>query len=145
MSLTHHDATAPDEGARPGPRILLHSDDPTVRERVRTAVGPRLAVGAPEIVWHEAATHAGVMDMADIASFDLVILDGEADKSGGMGLCRQMKDEVYGCPPVVVLTGRPQDAWLASWSLADATVSRPLDAIEVQRTVAQQLGAVRPH
>lgn len=145
MSLTQHESTAPDEASRPGPRILLHSDDATVREHVRLAVGPRLSVGAPEITWHEAATHAGVMDMSDLASFDLVILDGEADKSGGMGLCRQMKDEVYGCPPVIVLTGRPQDAWLASWSLADATVSRPLDAIEVQRAVATQLGAVRHH
>ena len=24
-----------------------------------------------------------------------------------------MKDEIYACPPILVLTGRPQDAWLA--------------------------------
>jgi hypothetical protein len=28
---------------------------------------------------------------------------------------------------VLVLTGRPQDAWLATWSRADAAVPHPLD------------------
>lgn len=125
------------------PRILLHSDDITVRDQVRTAVGPRLAAGAPEIEWLEVATADALLDRKDIASFDLVILDGEADKVGGMGLCRQLKNEIYLCPRVLVLVGRPQDAWLASWSLADATVSRPLDPFEVQRTIAEQVGAAQ--
>jgi DNA-binding response OmpR family regulator len=47
--------------------------------------------------------------------------------SGGMGICRQLKDEIYQCPPILVLTGRPQDAWLATWSRADAAVPHPLD------------------
>jgi len=38
---------------------------------------------------------------------------------------------------VLVLTGRPQDAWLASWSNADAAVSRPLDPIDLQGAVAR--------
>lgn len=123
------------------PRILLHSDDLTVREQVRLAVGPRLAAGAPAIEWLEVATADAIVDRKDLAEFDLLILDGEADKVGGMGLCRQLKNEIYRCPRIVVLTGRPQDAWLASWSLADASVARPLDPFEVQRTVAAQVGA----
>jgi DNA-binding response OmpR family regulator len=119
------------------PRILLYSDDRTVREQVRLAVGPRLAVGTPAIVWHEVATPAAVIDAADHQSWDLLVLDGEADKAGGMGLCRQLKNEVYNCPPVLVLTGRPQDAWLATWSLADGVVARPLDAITLQQAVAR--------
>lgn len=119
------------------PRILLYSDDRTVREQVRLAVGPRLAVGSPAIVWHEVATPAAVIDAADHQSWDLLVLDGEADKAGGMGLCRQLKNEVYNCPPVLVLTGRPQDAWLATWSLADGVVARPLDAITLQQAVAR--------
>jgi len=124
-----------------GPRVLLYSDDRTVREHVRTAVGPRLRAHAPEIAWAEVATPAALIAAADRGGWDLLVLDGEADKSGGMGLCRQLKNEVYRCPPVVVLTGRPDDGWLASWSLADAVVPRPLDAIELQRTVAGQLAA----
>ena len=53
-----------------------------------------------------------------------------------MGLARQLKDEIFRCPPILVLTGRPQDAWLASWSNADAVVSRPLDPVELHGAVA---------
>ncbi len=119
-----------------GPRILLYSDDATVREQVRLAVGPRLRAHAPAIDWFEVATATAVVAAADNERWDLLVLDGEADKAGGMGLARQLKNEVYECPPVLVLTGRAEDAWLASWSLADAVVPRPLDAIAVQKTVA---------
>ena len=130
----------PDVAAR-APRVLLYSDDRTVRAHVRTAVGPRLRAHAPAIEWAEVATPAALVTAADRGGWDLLVLDGEADKAGGMGLCRQLKNEVYRCPPVVVLTGRRDDGWLASWSLADAVVPRPLDAIELQRTVAGFLTA----
>ena len=37
---------------------------------------------------------------------------------------------------MLVLTGRPQDGWLAAWSLADAVVPHPLDPIQVAEAVA---------
>jgi DNA-binding response OmpR family regulator len=117
-------------------RILLYSDDHTVREQVRLAVGPRLRAHAPAIQWQEAATAAAVIDAAETDAWDLIVLDGEADKAGGMGLARQLKNEIYQCPPVLVLTARPADAWLASWSLADAAVPRPLDAVRVREAIA---------
>ncbi|PZR53792.1 hypothetical protein DNL40_06620 [Xylanimonas oleitrophica] len=122
-----------------GPRVLLYSDDRTVREQVRLAVGPRLRAHAPDIVWAEAATAAAVVEAVDQGGWDLLVLDGEADKAGGMGLARQLKNEVYECPPVLVLTGRAEDAWLASWSLADAVVPRPLDTLALQEAVASLL------
>ncbi len=119
------------------PRVLLYSDDVDARAQVRLAVGRRLSRGAPDIEWVETATHSVVVQAADAGGLDLLILDGEAAKSGGMGLCRQLKHEVFRCPPVLVLVGRPQDAWLASWSLADAVLSHPLDPVELQRVVAR--------
>jgi len=127
--------------ATSSPRVLLYSDDRTVREQVRLAVGPRLHAGSPDIEWVEIATPAAVVDKADNETWDLLVLDGEADQTGGMGLCRQLKNEIYECPPVLILTGRPADTWLASWSLADGVVSRPLDAIKVQEAVAKLLAA----
>ncbi len=123
------------------PRILLYSDDVDTRAQVRLGVGRRLARGEPDIEWLEVATHPAVVQAADAGLQDLLILDGEAAKSGGMGLCRQLKHEVFDCPPVLVLVGRPQDAWLASWSLADEVLSHPLDPIELQRVVAGLLRA----
>jgi DNA-binding response OmpR family regulator len=131
--------SAMDRTRKTGPRVLLYSDDRTVREQVRLAVGPRLGAHAPVIDWSEVATPAAVVAAADKERWDLLVLDGEADKAGGMGLCRQLKNEVYDCPPVVVLTGRSQDGWLASWSLADAVVARPLDPFELQKAVASLL------
>src|SRR5918997_53090 len=110
--------SAMDRTRKTGPRVLLYSDDRTVREQVRLAVGPRLGAHAPVIDWKEVATPAAVVDAADTQRWDLLVLDGEADKSGGMGLCRQLKNEVYDCPPGGVLTGRPQEARPASWALA---------------------------
>jgi hypothetical protein len=72
---------------------------------------------------------------------DLAILDGEAVPAGGMGIARQLKDEIYRCPPLLVLIGRPQDAWLATWSRADAAVSHPLDPVRLAETAASLLRA----
>lgn len=118
-----------------GPTILLYSDDVDVREQVRLAVGRRIERGGPEIVWLETATAAEVITRVENDPPDLLVLDGEADKVGGMGLSRQLKEETFRCPPVLVLLGRPQDAWLASWSDADGAVSRPLDPVAVREAV----------
>ena len=67
----------------------------------------------------------------DEGGFDLVILDGEATPTGGMGIAKQLKDEIADCPPILVLTGRPDDAWLASWSRAEAAVPHPIDPIRL--------------
>lgn len=124
------------EKAAPAPRparILIYSDDLHVREKVRFAVGASTH-GRP-VEWTETATHAAVVELLDNKTFDLVILDGEAAKAGGMGICRQMKHELYVCPPVLLLVGRPADAWLATWSEADAAVSHPLDPFVVREAV----------
>lgn len=114
-------------------RILVYSDDATVREKVRFAVGSTTH-GRP-IEWVETATHDAVIAHASGSAFDLIILDGEAAKSGGMGICRQLKHELYKCPPILLLVGRVGDAWLATWSEADAAVSHPLDPFAVKESV----------
>jgi DNA-binding response OmpR family regulator len=125
-----HDAVVP------GPRILLYSDDSDTRAQVRLGIGRRLGRGAPDIRWSEVATPQAALQQAETGEYDLLVLDGEAAKVGGMALARQVKDEVFRCPPVLVLTGRPQDAWLAAWSDADAVVSQPLDPVELHDAVA---------
>ena len=111
--------------------ILVYSDDRTVREQVVLALGTRPAPELPAVRYEECATEAIVMRTMDSGRIDLAILDGEAVPFGGMGVCRQLKDEIFGCPPILVLTGRPQDAWLATWSRADAVVPRPLDPLRM--------------
>lgn len=118
-------------------RILLYSDDITTRDAVRAAAGRRPARDVEVAGWQECATAEAVIETMDAGGIDLVVLDGEAAPVGGLGLCRQLKNEIFRCPPIIVLTGRPQDAWLAGWSLADDAVPHPLDPIAVSEAIAR--------
>jgi DNA-binding response OmpR family regulator len=117
--------------------VLLYSDDIATRDAVRVAVGRRPARDVEVTAWRECATAAAVIEGVETGDFDLLILDGEAARVGGLGLCRQLKNEIFSCPPVLVLTGRPQDGWLAAWSMADLAVPHPLDPIAVAAAVAE--------
>jgi hypothetical protein len=119
--------------------VLLYSNSAAVRAQVRTAVGRRPAPDSPRVDWLECATSAELVEQMDIGGLDLAILDGEAQPTGGMGLARQFKYEIDDCPPIVVLVARPQDGWLASWSLADGVISQPLDPVTAAQVVAEQL------
>lgn len=134
----------PDDGhGEPDPeptlRVLVYSDDRVVRQQVMTALGRRPAADLPALEYVEVATEAMAVSVVDRGGLALLILDGEAVPIGGMGLCRQLKDEIYHCPPVLLLVGRPQDAWLATWSRADAVTPHPLDAVALARSVATLL------
>ncbi len=117
-------------------RILLYSDDNATRDAVRLAVGRRPAKDVEVVAWLEVATPAACVAAADAGGFDVMVLDGESSPIGGLGLTKQLKNEIFDCPPIVVLTGRPQDAWLAAWSQADLAVPHPVDPVTLARAVA---------
>jgi DNA-binding response OmpR family regulator len=120
-------------------RVLVYSDDRSVRDTVRWSLGTRPDPDLPAVEIEECATAPAVWKALDAGGIDLAILDGEAAPAGGMGISRQVKDEIYQAPPVLVLIGRPQDAWLATWSRAEAVVAHPIDAIALARTAAMLL------
>ena len=142
-----HDTPAPSSPAEGGSSgsasqvhqvsVLLYSSDIATREAVRRAVGRRPARDVEVTTWRECATASAVIDAVETGDFDLLVLDGEATPYGGLGLCRQLGDEIPSCPPVLVLTGRPQDGWLAAWSRADLAVPHPLDPIAMADAVAE--------
>ena len=121
-------------------RILVYSSNVQTREQVMRALGKQLHPDLPELSYVEVATGPTVVRTMDQGGIDLAILDGEATPTGGMGIAKQLKDELEICPPLLVLTGRPDDAWLANWSRAEAAVSHPIDPIVLGKTV---LGLLR--
>ena len=123
--------------------IALYSDDRTVRQQVRMALGHRVAADLPELEFEEFATPAALLTGLEEQDFDLAILDGEAVPEGGMGLSHQIKDESAFPVPVVLLIARPADAWLAAWSRADGISSYPVDPIRLPQTVADVMRAER--
>ena len=120
-------------------RVLVYSDDRLVRRQVLASLGTRPDIDLPPVEYTECATEAMVIATVDAQRFDLLILDGEAAPAGGMGIARQLKDEIFGCPPILVLIGRPQDSWLATWSRADAVVPHPLEPVALARAAAALL------
>ena len=128
-------------------KILVYSDDADTRDQVILALGRRPHPDLPEAEYVEVATEPVVLQQMDSGTIDLAILDGEAVPAGGMGIAKQLKDEIYQCPPVLVLTGRPQDAWLATWSRAEAAVPHPIDPLvlaeAVKRLLASRVPATR--
>ena len=122
-------------------RILVYSHNPRTREQVRLALGKRVHPDLPDLTYVDVATPAMVITQMDKGGFDLAILDGEATPAGGMGIAKQLKDEIADCPPVLVLTGRADDKWLANWSRAEAAVPHPIDPIRLGDAVVSLLRA----
>jgi len=128
----------PMSSARPL-KVLVYSDDRSIRDIVRFSLGKRPDADLPEVEYVECATQPAVIRRMDGGGIDLAILDGESAPSGGMGIARQLKDEIYRCPPLLVLIGRAEDAWLATWSRADAAVAHPIDPILLADVAAELL------
>jgi CheY-like chemotaxis protein len=120
-------------------RILVYSDNANTRRAVMQALGKRIHPDLPELTYVEVATGPVVVQRMDAGDIDLAILDGEATPEGGMGIAKQLKDELDDGPPIVVLTGRRDDAWLATWSRAEGAVPHPIDPIQLSRTVLELL------
>ncbi|MFW6597049.1 hypothetical protein ACQBAU_06035 [Propionibacteriaceae bacterium Y2011] len=119
--------------------VLVYSDDRAVRDDVRRVLGAKVAADLPPIEVVEVATHPAVTNAMDTGTIDIAVFDGEATPAGGMGLSRQMHDEIFECPPIVVMLARPDDAWLANWSRAEGVVGYPLDPIRLPKLVAELL------
>jgi DNA-binding response OmpR family regulator len=123
--------------------VLVYSDDAAVRERIRMAIGRRPAPDLGRVSYVEATTGEEVVAAVDAGGPDLLILDAEAWPTGGLGLSRQLKNEIDGCPPVCVVLARKVDRWLATWSEADAVLAHPLDPIEAAEVVGGVLRGTR--
>jgi DNA-binding response OmpR family regulator len=119
--------------------ILVFSHRPEVREAIISAVGRRPAPDVGRVQYLEAGTIDEVLSAVDAGEVGLAILDGEAQPTGGMGLSRQLKNEIAQCPPIIVSVQRRDDRWLAVWSQADAVLVHPLDPLSAAETVAEVL------
>lgn len=123
--------------------IAIYSDDSSVRASIITALGTRISSDLPEHKIVEFATGPALRLYLDSKqSVDLFILDGEAVPEGGLGLARALKDEVFNCPPILAITGRVQDNWLASWSKAEEVVMHPIDPFTIASKVAGLLKSI---
>jgi len=114
----------------------VYSHDADTRAEIKLAIGRRPAPDVPEAEIVEVATEPALFRLLDAHGADVMVLDGEAQPAGGMGVCRQAKDEIWNCPPVLLVIARADDQWLATWARADAVVTHPIDPVALARELA---------
>ena len=110
--------------------VLLYSDDPQVRDRMRLAIGPRPARRPRGRVRRRVDLRRVPCGWSTTYEIDLMVLDGEAAPAGGLGIARQIKDEIADPPPTCVVIARAADRWLAAYAQVDATLIHPLDPVD---------------
>ena len=108
-------------------KVLVYSDDVTVRQQVIGALGGWRGAADPTVEWIEVATEPVVLQAAQQGDLALAVLDGQAVPAGGLVVAKRLKSEMEPCPPVIVLTSRAEDAGLAASAGADASVAHPVD------------------
>ncbi|WP_216404882.1 response regulator transcription factor [Arcanobacterium phocae] len=113
-----------------------------MRESVKRAVGRKVRGQETLIEWTEGATPDGtILKIKDAEeagqSFDLLILDAETPKLGGIGLGKMVRDEINENIPYIVLIARPQDEWLARVARPEAILPYPISATELSAAVKE--------
>ena len=129
---------------QPTATVLVYSDNAGTREQVRLATGRRPATDVPEVGFMECATLPAVLKELDHGGIDVCVLDGEAAPGGGWASAGRSRTRSSRRPPVLLLIGRPQDAWLATWSRAEAAVTLPVEPVEFAGALAALLRDRRP-
>ncbi|MBM9476079.1 hypothetical protein JL107_06455 [Nakamurella flavida] len=124
----------------------MHSHRPEVREQIRSAIGRRPAADIGRIDFLDATGVAEVLMAVDSGGVDVVVLDGEAQPTGGIGISRQIHQEAgrrgAPIPPVILVVKRADDRWLATWAQASEVLVHPLDPVTAAETVAHVLRRV---
>jgi DNA-binding response OmpR family regulator len=126
-------------------KVVVYSHDADTRARIRLAIGRRPAPDVPEAEITEVATEPALFRLLDAGQVEVMVLDGEAQPAGGMGVCRQAKDEIHDCPPVLLIIGRQDDGWLATWSGAEAVVSHPIEPRALANALASLMREQATH
>lgn len=128
---------ATERSDRPSAIVLVYSDNSLVRAAIGRSITPSPAADIAPILVKEFATADALKEyFHDKGKADLIIVDGEASPAGGLGVAREIKDEIYGAPPIIGVIAREADRWLATWARLDAIAIHPIDPRTLARDVA---------
>ena len=119
--------------ARSSKRILLVDDDPTVRESLHDV----LVSEGFAVIPAENGLHA--LDLAGKSQVDLVLLDLNMPVKGGWDTFEQLTRE-HPLIPVIIVTARPNQLFMAVNAGAGALLEKPMDIPTLLRTIRKLLG-----
>jgi len=125
------------------PDVLVVSDSKAVREEITAAIVDR------DLTVRELTHGAEVLPAVVESPPDLVVLDLQIGKMGGMATCMELRlEEGAGRLehiPVLMLLDRRADVFLAERSAAEGWIIKPLDPLRVARAVRQLLAGGTYH
>jgi DNA-binding response OmpR family regulator len=113
-------AQLPPRSARPGTRILLVDDDPTVRDSLNDV----LVAEGYFVVPAENGQQA--LDLANQSPLDLVLLDLNMPVKNGWDTFEQLTRE-HPLIPIIIATARPNQLFTALGAGAGALLEKPMD------------------
>src|SRR6266478_4338684 len=132
--IPHRELAAynPPEGIRPGRRILLVDDDPTVRDSLKDVL---LAEG---YLITSAEDGQQALDLANKSAVDLVLLDLNMPVKNGWDTFERLTAE-HPLIPIIIATARPNQLFTALNSGVGALLEKPMDILTLLRTMEKLL------
>jgi DNA-binding response OmpR family regulator len=122
------------------PDVLIAADESTLRDEVRSVLDPDTTV-------REVTRGFDVQPEVRKSKPDLVVLDLQIGKMGGMATCLDLRlEEGAGRLPrvnVLMLLDRRADVFLARRAQADGWVVKPLDPMRLSRAIRAVMGGSR--
>jgi DNA-binding response OmpR family regulator len=128
-------------------KVLLVSVDANLRETMALTVrSVQRMLGEPSEMFEPLEARDGVRGIAMAWRHmpEVVIADEISSRAGGFALAKDLKGADPPFPgAVVILLERPQDAWLARWSGADAWFVKPVNPFEMSDRIVEIMRTTR--
>ena len=114
------------------------SSDPELRKVLRVALGSVRRRGRDGWDFLEAANGIEGLRLAWRELPDVVVADEIASGAGAFAVAKDLRGAQTPFPgATIIVLARPQDAWLARWSGADAWFTRPVDPFALAEKVEE--------
>jgi DNA-binding NarL/FixJ family response regulator len=124
----------------PAVKILLVSDDPATRDSTAVAMRSVERTAGEAVEFLRAKDGLDGVKLAWRHLPEVVVTDEISSRAGAFALTRDLKGAARVFPgAVVILLDRPQDAWLAEWSGADAWFVKPVNPFELADAVSRSM------
>lgn len=126
-------------------KALVISPDEDVRQHLRIALqsAERRTGGSWEYL--EASDGLAGLRVAWKERPDVVVADEIASRAGGFAVAKDLRGATVPFPgAIVIVLARPEDAWLARWSGADAWIERPVDPFALADIVVEAVERRHP-
>lgn len=126
-------------------KALLISDDPDLRTHLRVALGNVERRTGERWEFLEESNGLRGIATAWRERPHLVLTDEIVSGAGGFAVTKDLRGQMEPFPGVIVIVlARPQDAWLADWAGADASMMRPVDPFALADIVVSLVGSPVP-